>query len=410
MAKIEDVIKQGYNLIELIKGLLNETQVTLKDANFKYIYQLAKMHGLQNMLYYAINNYQSYGYKDVNVEVLKQLTKDHLFAITRTATQDAELVLIEEALTKNQVKYSVLKGSVLKHLFPSSDMRSMTDIDIYFDNTKAKLVKKIMLSLGYRCKSYNKSYDDHYLKDPFMNVEMHRELVPSRFDFSRYYDDYLDKLIKDEKNDYKYHFKDEDFYLYHLAHSAKHFAIGGTGIRTIIDQYVLLEKKKDVYDWNYIKEELKKLGLSKYEENLTKLCYFWFSKENQEQKYKDRKLAKEYELMLNISEFVFSSGAYGTVQHSTLNNFVGEDELKNLKASKFKNMIKLLFPSYKFMKERNPILKKLPILLPFFYVSRLFSAFLFRRNISQARVQSTANVTKEQIADHKKTKEEMGIK
>ena len=37
MAKIEDVIKQGYNLIELIKGLLNETQVTLKDENFKYI-------------------------------------------------------------------------------------------------------------------------------------------------------------------------------------------------------------------------------------------------------------------------------------------------------------------------------------------------------------------------------------
>ena len=110
MAKIEDVIKQGYNLIELIKGLLNETQVTLKDANFKYIYQLAKMHGLQNMLYYAINNYQSYGYKDVNVEVLKQLTKDHQFAITRTATQDAELELIEKSLTENEIKFSSLKG------------------------------------------------------------------------------------------------------------------------------------------------------------------------------------------------------------------------------------------------------------------------------------------------------------
>lgn len=402
MEKLDNICKQGFNLIELIKALLNDEQPVLNEPSFKYIYEIAKLHSLQNILYYAIQHYQKYGYKDVNVDVLKQLTKDHQFAITRTAMQEAELELIEAKLEENKINYSVLKGSVMKYLYPSTDMRSMTDIDIYFDKTQAKDVKKILKELGYNVETYKKGNHDAYLKEPFMNIEMHRELVHDTFEYSRYYENYFKKLIKADNSEYKYLFNDEDFYLYHITHSAKHFSQGGTGIRTIIDHYIYLKYKE--LNREYLEEELKKLDLFLYESNLTKLANFWFG--NKEEK----RNKEEYELMIKMSKFIFSSTTYGSVQHQVLTGFIGEKELKNLKASKIKRIFKLAFPPYKTMVEVYPFLKKCPILLPFMYVAKIFSILFKRRKNAMVKLNTATNVTKEQIEEHKKTREEIGIK
>ena len=403
MEKLDNISKQGFNLIELIKALLNDTQPVLNEANFKYIYDIAKLHSLQNILYYAILHYQKYGYRDVNIDVLKQLTKDHQFAITRTAMQDAELELIEKILNEKKIKYSVLKGSVLKYLYPSSDMRSMTDIDIYFDKTKAKELKKILTGLGYAVESYKKGNHDAYLKEPFMNIEMHRELVSDIYEYSKYYADYFNKLVKAENSEYKYLFNDEDFYLYHITHSAKHFSQGGTGIRTIIDHYIYLKNKQ--LNKDYLEEELKKLDLSLYESNLTKLSNFWFGNAEEYKKNKS-----EYDLMIKMSKFIFSSTTYGSIQHQILSGFIGEKELKNLKSGKIKRIFRLAFPTYKMMCAIYPVLKKWPILLPFMYIARMFNAIFHRRKNVVSKLNATTNVTKEQIEEHKKTREEIGIK
>lgn len=408
MEKLDNISKQGFNLIELIKALLNDTQPILKEANFKFIYEIAKLHSLQNILYYAINHYQKYGYKDVSVDILKQLTKDHQFAITRTAMQDAELELVESKLVENKIKYSVLKGSVMKYLYPSPDMRSMADIDIYFDKTKAKDLRKILTGLGYSVESYKKGNHDTYLKEPFMNIEMHRELVHDAFEYSRYYDDYFEKLEKAENSEYKYLFNDEDFYLYHITHSAKHFSQGGTGIRTVVDHYIYLNCK--TLNREYVNEELKKLDLSLYESNLTKLANFWFSNKEVDKKNKDWHYKEEYELMIKMSKFIFSSTTYGSIQHQVLTGFIGEKELKNLKSSKIKRIFKLAFPPYKTMVQIYPVLKKCPILLPFTYVAKIFSIIFKRRKNAMAKLNTATNVTKEQIEEHKKTREEIGIK
>ena len=46
---------------------------------------------------------------------------------------------------------------------------------------------------------------------------------------TEYYQDVKSHLILDEGSRYGYHFSDEDFYLYMLAHEYKHFSGSGTG-------------------------------------------------------------------------------------------------------------------------------------------------------------------------------------
>lgn len=51
----------------------------------------------------------------------------------------------------------------------------------------------------------------------------------------------------------------EDFYVYFIAHEYKHFSMSGTGLRSVLDTYVLLmDGKADKLDWGYIHGELKK--------------------------------------------------------------------------------------------------------------------------------------------------------
>ena len=82
---------------------------------------------------------------------------------------------------------------------------------------------------------------DVYIKPPYMEVEVHRRLLPTTEENHWHTDDIWDRLVKDEDNPHLMHMTPEDFYLFHLLHFEKHYSMGGSGIRSIIDQYYLMK-------------------------------------------------------------------------------------------------------------------------------------------------------------------------
>ena len=113
-------------------------------------------------------------------------------------------------------------------------------------------------------------------------------------------------------------------------------------------------------NFEYINEELEKLGLLKFGNYAKDLSLVWFEKE------------ESSEVLDQMADTIFKSGIYGTLEQSVAIDlcFNGED-LNNLEESKFKYFFKKMFPPFGFMKNRNPILNKIPILLPWFYFTRL---------------------------------------
>ena len=61
-----------------------------------------------------------------------------------------------------------------------------------------------------------------------------------------------------------------------IGHAYKHFSDGGCGVRTLVDEYVVLQKKNTL-DWNYIKRETAKCGIDAFEETLRKVALHAFS-------------------------------------------------------------------------------------------------------------------------------------
>ena len=58
------------------------------------------------------------------------------------------------------------------------------------------------------------------------------------------------------------HLSQEDFYLYVTSHEYKHYSAGGTGLRSVLDTYVYLQKAAP--DMDYVTAEAEKLGMAEF--------------------------------------------------------------------------------------------------------------------------------------------------
>ena len=265
----------------------------------------------------------------------------------------------------------------------------MADLDILVCKKEIKEVKKLMLNLGYKLVHEGGNHDVYH-KLPFMNVEIHRNMIDESYVLSNYYKDIWHKTLKKEETT-EYYLSIEDNYLYLIAHSAKHYGAGGTGVRSVLDIYFYLKCYPKMNE-TYLKNELKKLDLVEYEMKLRALAFGWFAGE---------KLSLEEQ---EVGDFIIKRGVYGTISHSLASQLVNIDEgTRSLRYRKWRYLLSRAFPSFKLMKQLYPILKPLPILLPIFYIVRLFKGF-FTGTI-KTQTKEVRKLSENDILKHQKIKE-----
>lgn len=281
-------------------------------------------------------------------------------AIRKVAAMDIERNALFSRFDSAGIWYVPLKGCVLKSMYPSFGMREMSDNDILIDALCANEVRSIMESMGFTTVEFESSIHDVYHKEPVCNFELHKKLFDVGYGhlFVDYYDDVEKHLIPDDGGMGR-HFRDEDFYVYLLAHEYRHFANGGTGLRSILDTYIFLNKKGDLLDWSYVRAELSKLGLLEFERSNRNLAMHLFNGEE---------LSESDEEMLT---YIAESGAYGTIAHEVANG------IKRCGVTGY--LLNRAFPSYDEMLLKYPLLQHMPALLPVCWAARIGRALMCKR-------------------------------
>ena len=89
-----------------------------------------------------------------------------------------------------------------------------------------------------------------------MNIEVHTELKYEYDAGFEYYKDAYKRLVK-TGNGAELKMTNEDFYVYVLSHTAHHFSVSGTGLRSVIDHWYLRQKLLPLCDGAVLKEALK---------------------------------------------------------------------------------------------------------------------------------------------------------
>lgn len=381
---------QQQGVILLIKSALTGEKYSLpEDFDLKSAFNLTKKHGIGSMFYYGAINC---GLEEDN-PVLQDAFLMTCAMISRNAKQIFEIEKLFEKFDESKIEYMPLKGTLLKDMYPKSEMRVMADADILIKTAQYNQIKSIMLDLGYE----EKAVTDHELQwlRPSLYVELHSRLIPSyNKDYYDYYGDgwQLAKLCDGTR----YSMTDEDQMIYLFTHFAKHYRDAGIGLKHIVDLWIY-RNNKSTLDEEYIKNELKKLQLDKFYLNIIETLEVWF------------KGKSSSEITDFVTDYIFECGAAGSKE-----NYIVSDMLKNSKtisagkSSKFKRYWYYIFFPYTKMCMKYPFLKKFPIALPIMWVVRWISALMDKNKI--ASVNAVVNeVSDDQILDRQRSLNFVGL-
>lgn len=267
----------------------------------------------------------------------------------------------------NGIEYLPVKGSVIKPLYPRMEYRIMGDADILIHPEQYPLIRTLLPSLGLKEKD-NSDYE-YTWESPVLTLELHRHLISKRF--ANYYAYYEDSWQYAQKCDQGsgYRLTPEAHFVYFFVHFAKHYMAGTICAKDLCDIQVWRKAHPNM-DEAYILNQMKSLQLTDFYHNILALLDNWFYG------------APATEASELITQSAFQGGVYAELNKSAADNMMQRhsNDADSLFQKKLKWFLHTLFPSTSTLSYAHPILTKLPILLPVFWVVQWFKAIFQNRN------------------------------
>lgn len=333
------------------------------------LYRLSKIHDVAHIVAEALDRRGA-----LCGEYAAKFQKQRMLAVFRCQQQCYELQSISETLEEAEIPFLPLKGAVIRAAYPQDWMRTSCDIDV--------LVHREDLDAAIAALTEQKQYraekaamcDVSLYAPSGIHLELHFDLVRENRarDAAKLLSRIWDYAEPIEPDRYRHVMNDEMFYLYHVAHMAKHFEIGGCGVRNFLD-LLILDRQADDAVRQKRDEILSDVHLKAFTDCARRLAHVWFE-------------GGEYdETTQDMSEYVLRSGAYGCIQ-----NRVAAGQAQN--GGKIRYLLSRLFLSRDRMYALYPFLNEHKWLLPFYYVKRGVNLILKRRlRVSLAELQRIPN-------------------
>ena len=345
------------DFFSIIKAALTDEPVAIaSDIDYEKLFMLSKKckvvplvcHGL----YKALGNFEE-------LEVFKKYT---FFMIGHDQNLVSCLKKIENIFADNGIDYMLLKGSSIKHLYPSSECRLMGDADILIKEAQYNTIKELMPQLGL----VDKGESDHehiWVGQGGVVIELHKRLIPSYND--DYYAYYRNPWKKAAFNsNHRFSMTKEDEYIYLFTHLTKHYRDGSAMLRPLIDMW-LFKNKHTLLNMEYIRKELEKLELTEFHNNIWDTLNVWFNEK------------EETELTEFITEQIFEVDRKARLDAANAARISARSE--SVASAKAKTIKNLIFLPMAIMKTKFPILEKLPFLLPIMWVVRWIDAIFHKK-------------------------------
>lgn len=363
MERLVDLEKYVDYVIHLLICALNNSMPNSvpEGISIKELFEFSRYHRLENILCYPLMKLE------LSEEEKREFDQYQMYSIVRDTVQEEALKEICGIFEEKGIPHMPLKGSVIKYLYPSTDMRQSADIDIYIGSQNAVDAKEIMLGLGYTTDEtlFGLDADDAYVLGRYLRVELHRTLIPDIYKWKGECKRIEESSIRVEGKNYEYKMSDEDFYVYMIIHLAKHMHLTGSGIKSILDIWIYVEAYKEKLDWTFIDKSLKSCGLEKFEENVKTLAYMWFSgKDNQNP------------IINELAIHVAAGGWIGKDKYRQAKNIAENYSNKRSKICKLKYYFSCVFLTYDRMCKKYKILEKHKYLLPLFWGIRTMNIVL----------------------------------
>ncbi len=375
-------------LISLLRSILRSEPAPLpdsmRDTDPGLLFSLAEAQGLSSMAYCALHRL------DLPAEGLAQFEKAHRAYVTVGAMQEVEYYRISAAFCSSGIDHMPLKGLFTRTLYPEPLMRYMGDLDILIRSEDSLRIRDVMQGMGYRCDRLLTRDDDVYSKNGIV-VELHRKLDADGLKNPSYYDEPWRFALP--ACDHLFAMKNEDGYLYTVAHAMKHFMYRGTGLKSVLDVYVYLTGLD--MDRAYIREQSELMGITKFLECMERLAYETFGDEPMSDNSSE------------ILRFMLASGSGGSSRN--MEAMYQNDSGGGRRGNRFTHAFRMVFPQRKHMEKRSPVLKKAPYLLPVMHIWRWLQLLFCYHDRIRGRIRGYRSIDSEYAANVARIHELAGV-
>ncbi len=327
--------------------MTDEEKAFFSEETVLELMKIAQKHDLSHLVGYGIYKNELL---DKNSPYFKKIQQAQVMAVFRYEKLNYEYERLCDTLEKAEIPFIPLKGAILRQYYPEPWMRTSCDIDVLVHEEDVDRAANTLEELLQYKRKLMTSHDISLHSPAGQHIELHYTLIEDGRANSA--SDILNNVwensvLKVEKHHW-YEMTDEMFYFYHISHMAKHFTIGGCGIRPYIDLWILDHIGAETSKRNAI---LKKSGLMKFAEVARNLSLCWLEGTAHET------------LTQQMEDFIIRGGVYGTVQ----NRIVLQQQKKG---GHLKYALSRIFLPYDIIKFQYPILAKHRRLTPFMEVHR----------------------------------------
>ncbi|MBQ3063841.1 MAG: nucleotidyltransferase family protein [Clostridia bacterium] len=331
-------------LFQCIKSALNGAEITgFSPDMLGELCALATAHDMAHLVAEALD---AAGLLNGTDEATQTLRRARFAAVFRAEQMDEALAAIREAFSAENIPFLPLKGAVIRELYPARWQRTSCDIDVLVSEENLSAAADALTDGEEFTLGEKGAHDLSLYSTAGVHVELHYTLV----------EDHIPPVIqrllravwRHTFAKAAEHTLDADyFYFYHIAHMAKHFALGGCGIRPLLDLWLLRKHHSYTAELDMLLDES---GLATFEQSARHLASVWFDD------------AAHNDVTARMEAFILRGGVYGTLENQIA--------VAQKKRGKLGYLLSKIFVPYRVLKHQYPIIQRHKWLTPVCHVRR----------------------------------------
>lgn len=325
------------DLLSIIRAYLKKQKYEYEEIDFVSVLKLAESLRVGNIVLYELKK-SGYHYDLIDKHLYSSMIKYEKY--------NREKERISLLLNKNSIKHLYVKGLSMARHYDETYLRDFTDLDVVVQKQAHSKASSLLVN-ELKYKYYKRMiHEDEMSTVDNLNVDLHRTFL---------FDDEDSELIFSDCFNENHELDINHEYLFLLMHCLKHFKEGVLDLRFFIDLYYL----RSLINNNIVDDLLIEAKITVFNSKMNS--------------YLDCLLGnKEYdEIDKNIEDFIFSYGLDSGAKNKVLINRISKNRISYY--------LERLFPSYKLMKYEYPILNKIALLLPVYYVVRIIKIVFSNR-------------------------------
>ena len=283
-----------------------------------------------------------------------------------------------KTLSENGIKHLVVKGAVLRDIYPVKELRTSGDTDVVIQKQDYEKCKEILLANGFTLSQDTGEELDMYYNGQYFEINNTFEYIND--ETKQFFENPFDEKLSycEGSTYYLYPIYHLVYVLYHIL---KHIKNGGAGVRMLLDICVLFKNYN--IDVNEFLKIMTSLNLEKSSKTIISICKKLF-KLDVELEYAVNEDIEEklIDTIISGGVFGFSNGNLGVVRlASTMSD-------KATGFSSIKAFLGMFIISKDYLMKFYPYARRHRILLPVAYFNRLFNAVFKRGKRNIGNIQS----------------------